>query len=191
MTHSVSGAAVIRRLWPSDRAAVEAHFGRLDRETRFNRFMAAVSEAGARSYGAAALARDGLVYGAFVDGILRGVGELRPTGPAGLGPEAEAAFSVEPGYRQRGLGTALAERLCTAARHAAVGQVHLRALAGNRPLLALARRLGAEPVLSGGEAHAIVPIAPATALSHWAESLDGLIDAMLAAFQPRAAQRAA
>ncbi|MGY2048118.1 N-acetyltransferase family protein [Methylobacterium sp. JK268] len=161
MIHILDGIPSIRRLGMGDRAALAAHFGRLDPASRFNRFMGAVSEAGARAYGEAAPARAGLVYGAFVAGTLRGVAELRPTGPGGLAPEAEAAFSVEPGFRRRGLGTALGRRLCAAARQAGVGAMHLRALPTNAALLALARRLGAEPVIAGYEAHALVRLAPA------------------------------
>ncbi|ACL56126.1 GNAT family N-acetyltransferase [Methylobacterium nodulans] len=188
MTHHDAGPVRIRRLWPSDRAAVEAHFARLDRETRFNRFMGAVSPEGARAYGAAALGRAGLVYGAFVGGELRGVGEIRPAGSGGLGPEGEAALTVEAAYRRRGIGTALARRLCAAARHARVERLHLRTLAGNRALLALARRLGAELAVAGHEAHALLRVAPPTPLSAWAEYLDGIVEVVLAAVEARPAR---
>ncbi|MFD0936900.1 GNAT family N-acetyltransferase, partial [Methylobacterium trifolii] len=87
----------LRRLWPSDRDRVLAYFLRLDPETRANRFMGNVGEAGVRAYAERSVVADGLMFGAFVDGELRGLGELRPAGPhpAGLlGAQAEAAFAV-------------------------------------------------------------------------------------------------
>ena len=63
-----------------------------------------------------------VIFGAFIDGELRGAGELRPlapdqaTAPFLVGPsKAEAAFSVERSYRRRGLGVQLFERLMRAA----------------------------------------------------------------------------
>ncbi|WP_407518633.1 GNAT family N-acetyltransferase [Methylobacterium oryzisoli] len=185
MSHRDADGYLVRRLWPADRVAVEAHFRRLDRETRFSRFMGTVSEAGVQAYGAGALARDGVVYGAFVDGVLRGIGELRPMESGGLGTEAEAAFTVERPYRRRGLGTALATRLRGAARHAGVARVHLRALASNRALLGLAGKLDADLRLGGYEAHAVIPVAPPTPLSLWSDAVRGLFDLALAALGTR------
>ncbi|GJD98433.1 GNAT family N-acetyltransferase [Methylobacterium isbiliense] len=185
MSHHDADGCLIRRLWPADRAAVEAHFRRLDRETRFSRFMGTVSEAGAQAYGAGALARDGVVFGAFVDGVLRGVGELRPMEAGGLGPEAEAAFTVERAYRRRGLGTALATRLRGAARHAGVARVHLRTLATNRAMLGLAGKLDADLRLGGHEAHAVIPVAPPTLLSLWSDAVRGMFDVSLAVLGAR------
>ena len=111
----------VRRLWPGDRAAVLAHFQRLDPETRANRFMAAVSERVALAYAERSFANAGLMYGAFVEGALRGLGELRPAGPPSLGlrlgRQAEAAFAVERGHRRHGLGSALFRRVVGAARN--------------------------------------------------------------------------
>ena len=96
----------IRRLWQADRDAVLDYFLRLDPETRASRFMGNVSEAGVRAYAARALIAEGVMYGAFADGVIRGLGELRPMGPSvsryTLGPHAEAAFAVERPFRRRG-----------------------------------------------------------------------------------------
>ncbi len=111
----------IRRLWPADRAAVLDYFLRLDPETRASRFMGNVSEAGVRAYAAQALTAEGVMYGAFVGGVLRGLAELRPMGPGAsryaLGPHAEAAFAVEQTFRRKGIGAALFARIARAARH--------------------------------------------------------------------------
>jgi hypothetical protein len=103
----------------------------------------------------------------------------------GLGPEAEAAFTVERAYRRRGLGTALATRLRGAARHAGVARVHLRTLATNRAMLGLAGKLDADLRLGGHEAHAVIPVAPPTLLSLWSDAVRGMFDVSLAVLGAR------
>lgn len=163
----------VRRLWPSDRDAVVSLFRSLDPDSRFDRFMGAVSEARAASYAAQAIAAEGRIFGAFTDGALRGVGELRP---AGAEAEAEIAFAVAPDHRGRGLGAALGLRLAEAARNGGTRRLHLRCLPGNRRMRALARRLGAELRLAGPEIHAVLALSPPTAFSLWREGVDGLFD---------------
>ncbi|MET7245289.1 GNAT family N-acetyltransferase [Methylobacterium sp. EM32] len=164
---------LVRRLWSSDRDAVVSLFKGLDPDSRFDRFMGAVSEARAASYAAQAVAAEGRIFGAFIDGALRGVGELRP---AGNDAEAEIAFAVAPGHRGRGLGAALGQRLLDAARNGGTRRLHLRCLPGNRRMRALARRLGAEVRLGGREVHAVLALSPPTLFSLWREGMDGVFD---------------
>ncbi|AWN51356.1 GNAT family N-acetyltransferase [Methylobacterium sp. 17Sr1-1] len=164
---------LVRRLWSSDRDAVVSLFKSLDPDSRFDRFMGAVSEARAASYAAHAIAADGRIFGAFIDGALRGVGELRP---AGHDAEAEIAFAVAPGHRGRGLGAALGRRLTEAARNGGMRRLHLRCLPGNWRMRALAQRLGAEARLGGREVHAVLALSPPTLFSLWREGVDGLFD---------------
>ena len=74
------------------------------------------------------------MYGAFVGGVLRGLGELRPMGPGAsryaLGPHAEAAFAVEQTFRRQGIGAALFARIARSARHRGVQDLHVRCLMG-------------------------------------------------------------
>lgn len=172
-----------RRLWPSDRRAVEAHFLRLDSQTRANRFMAAIGDHGALAYAARSFDHAGVMYGAFVNGALRGVGELRPGGPRGLGPlghRAEAAFAIERGYRRRGLGAMLFRRVVGAARHRGVADLHVRCLTANAPMRNLARKLGAELSLTGPETDGTIRLATPTPFSLWRESLVEAFDLTLA-----------
>ncbi|GJD51520.1 hypothetical protein OPKNFCMD_4275 [Methylobacterium crusticola] len=187
MPHHEPAGATIRRLWPSDRAAIETHFRSLDQDSRFNRFMGAVSAAGAGAYAARSLQAEGLVFGAFVDGTLRGVGEVRPTAAGGLGSDAEAAFTVERDFRCRGLGTALAGRLSHASRNAGVKRLHVRCLSHNHPMRGLALKLGADLAVSGRELHATLALAPPTLFSLWSEGMESLLDVALAALAPRRA----
>lgn len=174
----------IRRLWPSDRAAVQAYFLRLDPETRANRFMGAVSETAALAYARRAVGADGLMFGAFVHGTLRGLGELRPIAPrpAGptFGPEAEAAFAVERDFRRGGLGQALFRRIAGAARNRGVRDLHVRCLSWNGPMRGLAAKVGAELRLEGGEAEGALHLPRPTPISLWQEGVSDAVDFTLA-----------
>ncbi len=56
------------------------------------------------------------VIGCWSDGVLRGVGELRRHERLGPGA-AEVALTLEPPFRDRGLGTAPVQRLVLTARN--------------------------------------------------------------------------
>ncbi|MBE7198112.1 MAG: GNAT family N-acetyltransferase, partial [Parafilimonas terrae] len=163
----------VRRLWPADRDAVLDYFLRLDPETRASRFMGNVSEAGVRAYAAQAIKADGMMVGAFVDGVLRGLGELRPMGPCPsryvLGPRAEAAFAVEKAFRRRGLGADLFARIARAARHRGVVDLHVRCLSGNGPMLRLAAKHGAALQRAGSEIDGALHLERPTPFSLWYE----------------------
>jgi GNAT superfamily N-acetyltransferase len=175
----------VRRLWPADRAAVLDYFLRLDQETRASRFMGNVSEAGVRAYAAQALIAEGVMYGGFVDGGLRGLGELRPMGPGAsryaLGPSAEAAFAVERGFRRRGIGADLFARIARSARHRGVVDLHVRCLSGNGPMLRLAAKHGAALQHEGSEVEGALHLARPTPFSLWYEGIAEAFDFTLAA----------
>lgn len=184
MLDTTAFAPTIRRLWPSDRAAVQAYFLRLDPETRANRFMGAVSETAALAYARRAIRADGLMFGAFVHGVLRGLGELRPVAPrpAGLtfGPEAEAAFAVERDFRRGGIGQALFRRIADAARNRSVSDLHVRCLSWNAPMRGLAAKVGAALRLAGGEAEGALQLPRPTPISLWQEGVSNAVDFTLA-----------
>lgn len=173
-----------RRLWPSDIDTVRAFILRLDSETRANRFLAAVSDATALAYAERALVTKGLVIGGFVDGILRGLGELRAAGrPAPgylLAPLAEAAFVVEPRFRREGLGSALFRRIVVAARSRGVGDLHMRCLNSNGPMRRLALRHGAELNPAGSETDGAIHLARPTPFSLWSQGVAEAFDLGLA-----------
>jgi GNAT superfamily N-acetyltransferase len=181
-------AHTIRRLWPADRDAVLDYFLRLDPETRASRFMGNVSEAGVRAYAAQAVRAEGVMYGAYVDGALRGLGELRPMGPTPsryrLGPQAEAAFAVERTFRRRGIGAALFARIARSARHRGVVDLHVRCLSGNGPMLRLAARHGAALQHEGTEIDGALHLERPTPFSLWYEGIAEAFDFTLAVSFP-------
>jgi GNAT superfamily N-acetyltransferase len=170
----------VRRLWPSDRQAVLDYFGRLDTETRANRFMGHVSEAGIRAYAEQAVTARGVMYGVFLDGTLRGLAELRPNSAGRssyfLGPQAEAAFAVEREFRRRGLGALLFSRITQAARHRGVSDLHVRCFARNGPMIRLAARQGAAFSRDGMETDGALHLDYPTPLSLWYETIAEAFD---------------
>lgn len=174
-----------RRLWPSDAAAVREHFLRLDGPARASRFMAALGDGAVAAHAERAMRAPGLMFGVFVDGVLRGLGELRPLGPEGrtgrFGARAEGALAVERGFRRAGHGGLLLQRLAEAARNRGVRELHLRCLPANAAMRRLAGRLGADLRLSDGESEAALRLVRPTVLSLWREGMEGWLDLGLAA----------
>ena len=181
-------AYTVRRLWPVDRDAVLDYFLRLDPDTRASRFMGNVSEAGVRAYAAQAVNSEGVMYGAFMEGALRGLGELRPMGPCPsrytLSPRAEAAFAVERTFRRRGIGAALFARIARSARHRGVIDLHVRCLSGNGPMLRLAAKHGAALQHEGTETDGALHLARPTPFSLWYEGIAEAFDFTLAVSFP-------
>ena len=143
---------VIRRLWRPEAALFREHFDRLDSHSRSMRFGGAVHDSFIDRYVNAALSGNGLVYGAFVDGGLRGVGEIQfisETYPW----RAEAAFSIEPDWQHKGLGDALFDRIIAVARNRSIAGIDLWCRTSNLTMRKLADRHGAELVFEGDEVH--------------------------------------
>jgi len=154
MTHSTdnTGSAVVRRLWPSEASLFRQHFDRLDAHSRAMRFGGAVHDTLLDAYVHQALGHNGLVYGAFVEGELRGVGEIRFI-TSQYPWRAEAAFSVEPDWQHQGLGDALLERIIAVARNRTVTGLDLWCRTSNARMRKLAGKHGAELDFSGDETH--------------------------------------
>ena len=75
--HLIAGGT-IRKLSIGEAPLYCAHLLRLDPESRRNRFGGTVSDAYIRSYAQAANFADAVIHGFFVEGVLRGIAELRP-----------------------------------------------------------------------------------------------------------------
>ena len=132
-----SGTTVIRRLWPNDQDEITQHFRQLDVQTRRLRFGGAVSEGFVEQYAGKLIELGTILYGAFPDGQLRALGELR-----GLLDDwpvsAEAAFSVQQPWQDQGLGAALMDRVVAAAQNRGVKSLHMICLRENEKMQHLA-----------------------------------------------------
>ena len=138
---------VIRKLWVFETYAYGEHLLRLDSESRRNRFCAEIDESMIRSYAATAHGPDTVLFGFFIDGMLRGVSDLRIVSDH---QEAEAAFSIEKPWQRLGVGSALLERTLLCARNRGIKHLHVNCLMENQRMQRLARRFEAEIVFDFG-----------------------------------------
>ncbi|HML08159.1 MAG TPA: GNAT family N-acetyltransferase [Xanthobacteraceae bacterium] len=134
---------VIRKLWIGEAAKYRDHMLRLDHASRHNRFGGGVSDEFIRNYVNLSISLDAVVYGFFIDGVMRGGAELRPLGARFPG-QAEAAFSVEQPWQSHGVGSALLRHILLAARNRGYQLLHMACLAENRRMQQLARKFDAE-----------------------------------------------
>ena len=159
---------VIRKLWIDRAGPYRDHLLRLDKDSRRNRFGGAVSDEFIENYIELSLGLDAVIHGFFVDGILRGVAELRPLGN-GFAEEAEAAFSIETPWQSNGVGTALLERTLLAARNRGIKLLHMACLVNNARMIELARKFEAELKFDFGSVVGEVEAAHPTPMSVWRE----------------------
>jgi GNAT superfamily N-acetyltransferase len=171
----------IRKLWVAETGVYGDHLVRLDPRSRRSRFGAGVSDAFIRNYVALANGLDSVIHGFFVDGVLRGAGELRPLGPALTG-EAEAAFSIEAPWQSHGVGTVLLGRVLLAARNRSFKLLHMACLAENRRMQQLALKFDAELTFDFGSVIGEVEAAhptPASVMREFVADATGFATALL------------
>ena len=134
---------LIRKLWSVETHAYRDHLLRLDAESRRNRFCGGIADDIIRSYTATARGNDVILHGFFVDGVLRGVADLRIVRPLDR-QEAEVAFSIEKPWQSHGVGSALLERTLLAARNRGIKHLQVCCLMDNQRMQQLARKFEAE-----------------------------------------------
>lgn len=160
-----------RRLWPGDDERLLAHFRRLDDESRRLRFGRAVTDDVLARYCEETDWLRAVMLGYFVDGELRGLGELRRL----PGPEqrtGEFAVTVETPWRGRGVGTRLLRRLVVLARNRGIDAVYMLCLLDNRPVQRIASKLSASLSLSWGEVEGRIELGGPSLASHFDEAVD-------------------
>jgi GNAT superfamily N-acetyltransferase len=134
---------LIRKLWGVETHAYRDHLLRLDAESRRNRFCGGIADDIIRSYTATARGNDVILHGFFVEGVLRGVADLRIVRPLDR-QEAEAAFSIEKPWQSHGVRSALLERTLLAARNRGIKHLQVCCLMDNQRMQHLARKFEAE-----------------------------------------------
>lgn len=139
----------IRRLRAFDRPEIETHFRSLDPQSLRLRFGVPMPHSTMRAYTAEIFRDSAIVFGAFPDSHLRGLGELRPMRDTPRA--AETALTVELPWQNRGIGDALLSRLIVAARNRGFTQVQMLCLATNQRMRHLACKHRAELRMTTGQ----------------------------------------
>jgi GNAT superfamily N-acetyltransferase len=166
---------LIRKLWSLEVGAFRRHLLRLDPETRQFRFGTAVNDNFLHAYADTARRTGTVIYGAFLGSELCASAELRALHV--MGDElAEAAFVVETAHRHQGLGSALMNRIITAAQNRGIHQLHMICARENQPMQQLGRKFGANFTLGQAEALGALATSPATAFSLWGEAMHDTTD---------------
>lgn len=154
----------IRRLRIFDKPLVKTHFQNLAPEALRARFGTSVPDEFLDRYVASLFDDASLIFGAFPDTCLRGMAELRPLGDSHP-RTAEAAFTVESPWQDRGIGDALLSRIIAGARNRGIREVHMICLATNQRMRHLASKHSADLNLMTGEVAATLTPAWPTPLS--------------------------
>lgn len=168
MDELIADGGVIRKVWIGEADKYREHLLRLDADSRRNRFGGALADELILAYAETAMQIGTVMHGFLVDGILRGVAELKPLGTAFPGV-AEVAFSIEKPWQSHGVGSALLERTLLAARNRGIKLVHMSCLAGNARMQQLARKFEAELSFDFGGVVGEVEAPHATPLSLFRE----------------------
>ena len=134
---------VIRKLWIGETVKYRDHMLRLDPTSRHSRFAGGVSDEFIGKYAELSNTLDAVIYGFFLDGVMRGAAELRPLG-GNFPRQAEAAISVEKTWQSHGVGSALLRHILLAARNRGIRLLHMACLAENQRMQQLARKFDAE-----------------------------------------------
>jgi RimJ/RimL family protein N-acetyltransferase len=119
------------------------------------------------------------VFAYVEDGQVRAAAELKKLG-AIWGHEAEAAFSVESAFQDRGLGTELMGRVIRAARNRGVHLLYISCLASNAGMQAVARKHDAELRFELGEVIGEIVPQEANYFSLLAEAVEDRMGFMMA-----------
>lgn len=114
----------IRKLSETEFASVQNHFIRLDRDILYHRFGSSVSDELLVRHVASMRDPDATIFGCCILGRIRGVAELRHFG-SDRNRQAEAALTVERGYRDLGLGKALMAAMIEEASRIGLREMHV------------------------------------------------------------------
>ena len=171
MTYDAIEHHHIRRLWPADIAAFRRHLKRLDAETRQARFGSSVNDQFLEAYADTAHRLGTLIYGAYYGGEIRASAELRSLEMVGEAM-AEAAFTVEKLYQDKGLGSLLMNRIIVAAQNRSISQLHMICLRDNDRMQHLAGKFGARLKIKSGEVTGRIDPTYPTPVSVFEEALD-------------------
>lgn len=139
-----SGSAEgFRELTKAEVPQLRDHLLRLDARSRANRFLGAISDDSLSTYPERCCENGAVAIAYFEHGVLRGVAEMHPDKSPG-DSTAEVAFSIEPDFRRRGIGSELFRRLISHARERRIDKLRMNCHHRNREMQALARKFRAD-----------------------------------------------
>src|SRR6476646_6191013 len=169
----------IRKLGPTETKKFRDHLLRLDRDSRRMRFAHGVSDTFIDDYASRMNEMGSIVFGYFEGGEVRAAAELRKLGDT-WGKEAEAAFSVEKAFQERGLGSDLMGRVIRSARNRGVHHLFMSCLAENGKMQAIARKHEADLRFEYGEVIGDIVPQEANYFSLLAEAVEDRVGYMMA-----------
>ena len=175
----------IRKLWPTETAKFRDHLLRLDRDSRRMRFAHGVSDTFIEEYSSRMTEMGSIVFGYFEDGEVRAAAELRKLGDT-WGQEAEAAFSVEKAFQEKGLGGELMGRVIRSARNRGVHHLFMSCLSENGKMQAIARKHEADLRFEYGEVIGDIVPQEANYFSLLAEAVEDRVGYMMAVLDVKA-----
>ena len=185
-------AGAVRKLLPTEWESFRDHLLRLDTASRRMRFAHAVSDSFIEDYASRMSEMGSIVFALIDHGQVRAAAELRKLGDT-WGREAEAAFSVEKTFQDKGIGSELMGRVIRAARNRGVQLLYMSCLAENGKMQAIARKFEADLRFEYGEVVGeIVPESP-NYFSVLTEAMEDRVGYMMAVLdlQARLAAKAA
>jgi len=171
MPHITLKEGVIRRVNGSERQVFRDHLLRLSPASRRSRFSGGVSDLFVEQHVERLFSSEAIVFGWFVDGAIHAAAELHPIGGP-LGGLAEAAFSVEEGFQDSGVGTALLGRIMRTARNRGMSRLIMTCLPENARMQRVAKKYGARLEWHDGDVLAQINPPVPTPFSMWREAVD-------------------
>lgn len=160
VSHPAGLDIVLRPLTGADREQLAGHLARLSPTDRRTRFFHQMSDEAVRRYAERIDWKTAFLVGAYVDGELRGAGELVPEGEEG---RAEIAVTVERDWRHASLGRILVAALLVVAEQQGMRSVKLVFLRENAAMRKLAKDIAARVNSTAGISEAEVTLTPGLA----------------------------
>jgi len=149
----------IRQLRASDRSEFGDHLLRLDAAGRRDRFNGGLSDGFVAAYAGRCFVDGTIVIGYVEGGKVHGAAELHDC-PDIDEPTGEIAFSVEPAFQGRGIGTELFERLLAHARATGYTRLRVTTHPENARMRRLAAKFKARLNFQAGETVGIIELDP-------------------------------
>ena len=138
-----SFTVTIRQLWQAEQGMLRDHFAQLDAASRAMRFGGQVHDSFIDLYVRSAFSTGNMVIGAFVDGQLVGIGELKLF-TSQLSLHAEVAFSVIPAWQGQGIGDALITRIIAILQNRSISKAQIWCSSSNSRMQHLIEKHGAK-----------------------------------------------